>query len=82
VLVLDQVQKISGWSESVKRLWDEDTRAGRVRGSPFKMASRRCPRPSTPPYLQELEGIGVLTSEKPGREVIYKHRALVEVLTA
>lgn len=30
LLVLDEVQKISGWSETVKRLWDEDTR-------------RRCP---------------------------------------
>lgn len=28
VLVLDEVQKIPGWSESVKRLWDEDTSAG------------------------------------------------------
>jgi predicted AAA+ superfamily ATPase len=26
VLVLDEVQKIPGWSESVKRLWDQDTR--------------------------------------------------------
>jgi len=26
VLVLDEVQKVVGWSESVKRLWDEDTR--------------------------------------------------------
>jgi hypothetical protein len=26
VLVLDEVQKIPGWSEVVKRLWDEDTR--------------------------------------------------------
>ena len=26
VLVLDEVQKIPGWSETVKRLWDEDTR--------------------------------------------------------
>jgi predicted AAA+ superfamily ATPase len=26
VLVLDEIQKITGWSESVKRLWDEDTR--------------------------------------------------------
>jgi len=25
VLVLDEVQKLSGWSETVKRLWDEDT---------------------------------------------------------
>jgi predicted AAA+ superfamily ATPase len=30
VLVLDEIQKIADWSETVKRLWDEDT-AGRVR---------------------------------------------------
>lgn len=29
VLVLDEIQKISGWSEVVKRLWDEDTGAAR-----------------------------------------------------
>ena len=29
VLVLDEIQKISGWSEAVKRLWDEDSRAKR-----------------------------------------------------
>lgn len=29
VLVLDEVQKITGWSEAVKRLWDEDTRKRR-----------------------------------------------------
>lgn len=29
VLVLDEVQKIPGWAETVKRLWDEDTRAKR-----------------------------------------------------
>ena len=29
ILVLDEVQKIKGWSEAVKRLWDEDARAGR-----------------------------------------------------
>ena len=29
VLVIDEVQKLSGWSETVKRLWDEDTRARR-----------------------------------------------------
>lgn len=28
VLALDEVQKIPGWSETVKRLWDEDTAAG------------------------------------------------------
>jgi hypothetical protein len=27
VLVIDEVQKAAGWSESVKRLWDEDARA-------------------------------------------------------
>jgi hypothetical protein len=26
VLVLDEIQKIPGWSETVKRLWDDDTR--------------------------------------------------------
>lgn len=29
VLVLDEIQKIPAWSEAVKRLWDEDTRAKR-----------------------------------------------------
>ncbi|MEX2147651.1 MAG: ATP-binding protein [Candidatus Rokuibacteriota bacterium] len=29
VLALDEVQKVTGWSESVKRLWDEDSRAHR-----------------------------------------------------
>lgn len=33
-------------------------------------------------YLQELERIGLLTSERRGREVVYKHPALIEVLTA
>ena len=27
VLALDEAQKVSGWSEAVKRLWDEDARA-------------------------------------------------------
>jgi len=27
-LALDEVQKITGWSETVKRLWDEDTASG------------------------------------------------------
>ena len=29
LLVLDEVQKVTGWSETVKRLWDLDTRTGR-----------------------------------------------------
>jgi predicted AAA+ superfamily ATPase len=28
LLVLDEIQKIPGWSEAVKRLWDEDSAAG------------------------------------------------------
>lgn len=28
ILVLDEIQKISGWSETVKRLWDEDAASG------------------------------------------------------
>ncbi|MBW2154545.1 MAG: ATP-binding protein [Deltaproteobacteria bacterium] len=28
LLVLDEVQKITGWSETVKRLWDEDSSGG------------------------------------------------------
>jgi uncharacterized protein len=33
VLVLDEIQKIPGWSEAAKRLWDEDTR----RRTPLKV---------------------------------------------
>lgn len=29
MLVLDEIQKIPSWSETVKRLWDEDTRKKR-----------------------------------------------------
>ncbi len=29
ILVLDEIQKVPGWSETTKRLWDEDTREGR-----------------------------------------------------
>lgn len=29
LLVLDEIQKIPNWSETIKRLWDEDTRAKR-----------------------------------------------------
>ena len=28
LLVLDEIQKVSGWSETIKRLWDEDTASG------------------------------------------------------
>lgn len=30
VVILDEIQKLPGWSETVKRLWDEDTAAGRA----------------------------------------------------
>src|SRR5665647_3288007 len=30
ILVLDEVKKVTGWSETVKRLWDEDSRSGRL----------------------------------------------------
>lgn len=33
-------------------------------------------------YLRELERIGVLQAEKHGREVLYRHPALLEVLKA
>ena len=33
-------------------------------------------------YLQELEKLGILKAEKRGREIIYKHPALLKVLTA
>ena len=33
-------------------------------------------------YLQELERIGILASEKRGRQVIYEHPALLEALAA
>jgi Fic family protein len=33
-------------------------------------------------YLQELERIGILVGEKRGREMVYRHPALLEVLTA
>ncbi|EDY17210.1 filamentation induced by cAMP protein Fic [Chthoniobacter flavus Ellin428] len=33
-------------------------------------------------YLQALEGLGILKGEKRGREVLYRHPALVKVLTA
>jgi uncharacterized protein len=34
LLVLDEIQKVAGWSETVKRLWDSDT-VGKV---PLKVA--------------------------------------------
>lgn len=30
LLILDEAQKVPDWSETIKRLWDEDTRHGRA----------------------------------------------------
>jgi hypothetical protein len=38
LLVLDEIQKVSGWSEVVKRLWDAEKRAG-MRVQPFLLGS-------------------------------------------
>jgi Fic family protein len=48
----------------------------------FVVESGIAKRQTASTYLQELERIGILAGEKRGREVIYKHPALVEVLTA
>ena len=32
-------------------------------------------------YLQELEKVGILQGERRGRQVIYRHQALVEILS-
>jgi hypothetical protein len=41
VLVLDEIQKIPYWSESVKRLWDEDTPSGIALSQPLGDLSRQ-----------------------------------------
>jgi hypothetical protein len=33
-------------------------------------------------YLQQLERIGILVGERRGREMLYRHPALLEVLAA
>ena len=38
-------------------------------------------RKTAPVYFQELERVGVLRGEKRGREMVYRHPALLEVLT-
>src|SRR5881394_3431298 len=44
ILVLDEVQKAANWSEAVKRLWDEDTRAARAQSRPAGLGPS--PRPT------------------------------------
>lgn len=71
LLVLDEVQKVPSWSETVKRLWDADTRARR----PLKVVLLG----SAPLLLQQG-----LTESLAGRfEILYlPHWALEEMREA
>lgn len=71
LLVLDEVQKVTGWSETVKRLWDADTRARR----PLRVAVLG----SAPLLLQRG-----LTESLAGRfEILHlPHWSLTEMRTA
>ena len=46
----------------------------------FVVEARIAERKTASKYLQELERIGVLTSEKRGRQVIYRNNALLDLL--
>ena len=48
----------------------------------FVMEAGIAQRQTASNYLKELERIGILEGEKRGREVLYRHPALIEVLTA
>ena len=48
----------------------------------FLVESGLAQRQTSSEYLQELEKLGVLKAEKRGREVLYKHPALLKLLTA
>jgi len=46
VLMLDEIQKVSNWTEEVKRLWDEDSAWARcARGHPRLGPAAHCPGP-------------------------------------
>jgi len=47
----------------------------------FLVEAQIAKRQTASVYLQELQQIGILTGEKKGREVVYKHPALLKVLT-
>ena len=47
----------------------------------FLVDTGLCERKTASDYLKKLEEIGVLTSEKVGREVVYRHPALLDVLS-
>lgn len=46
----------------------------------FVVDARIAERKTASSYLRELENLGVLVGEKVGREVIYRHPALLDVL--
>ena len=48
----------------------------------FLVEANLAKRQTASEYLQELEKLGVLKAEKRGREVLYKHPALLKLLTA
>ena len=48
----------------------------------FLVEAKLAQRQTASEYLQELEKLGVLKAEKRGREVLYKHPALLKLLTA
>jgi predicted AAA+ superfamily ATPase len=41
LLVLDEVQKVTQWSEVIKRLWDEDDRSRSYSWAPLRYSSKR-----------------------------------------
>ena len=51
LLIIDEVQKVSGWSEEIKALWDEDRRIGRdirvlLLGSSAMLVQKGCGFPN------------------------------------
>jgi len=48
----------------------------------FLVESGIAKRRTASEYLQELQRIGILEPEKRGRDVIYKHPVLIEMLSA
>ena len=66
ILVLDEVKKAVGWSESVKRLWDEDTRARR----PLKVVLAR-PRTAARPAGPHRKRRRTLRGAPPAALVVY-----------
>lgn len=47
----------------------------------FLVDAGMCERKTASGYLKNLEEVGVLESEKVGREVIYRHPALLDLLS-